>query len=192
MQYKNPTLGRFFPAITAGILLAISAGAQAAGSAAATVNFSASLVGATCDVNVDRANIAFGSVSSTVIIPAGTAGIDPQLFVLSFSNCASSGVIPKIRITGPTITSGIPLFRNSSADPNYSQGYGIRLVQQGQNTVLGNLDEIALAAASDPITDLYSNPLTLEARLSCGNCTAGPTLHGGALTATVTFQFVYE
>ncbi|WP_127959445.1 fimbrial protein [Serratia microhaemolytica] len=193
MYHNNPTSRRFLSAIAAGLLLSVTHNVQAAGSSSATVNFSATLVGGTCNVTVDRVTIPFDSVSSSVIIAAGQTGIDPQLLTLSFSDCAGSGgLIPKIQVSGTTITAGIPLFRNNNAASDYSQGYGIRLVQQGQNTAINHLDKLALADINEPISVLESRPLTFEARLSCGSCTPGPGLTGGNLNATVTFQFVYE
>ncbi|WP_127959441.1 fimbrial protein [Serratia microhaemolytica] len=182
-----------FSALTAGLLLTQATQIHAAGSASATVNFSATLTGGSCSVMVDRATIQFDSISSSTIIAAGESGIDPQLLTLSFSDCAGAGgLVPKLQVSGDSFSAGIPLFRNNEGTTDYSKGYGIRLVQQGQNNAIDNLDKLILATAEEPIEILENRPLTLEARLSCGSCVTGVNLRGGTLNATVTFRFVYE
>ncbi|WP_226721514.1 fimbrial protein [Yersinia intermedia] len=183
---------RFLSAVACmGLLLGFAINAQA-GSTGTTINFAATLVGGTCQIAVDRTTIPFDPVSSSEVIREGVNGIAPQLLTLSFSDCSGWGLTPKIQVSGTTITSGIPLFRNDNAASDYSQGYGVKLVQQGQTTAIANLDKLTVGTANTQISALNSQPLTFEARLSCGSCTSGPGLKGGNLNATVTFQFIYE
>ncbi|WP_447885636.1 fimbrial protein [Serratia fonticola] len=190
---QTPRVGpRFlFTLVFAGLLLGLVSNAGA-GSAGTTVNFAAKLVGGTCQIAVDRTTIAFTPVSSSVVKGAGVDGIDPQLLTLSFSDCAGWGLTPKIQVSGTTITAGIPLFRNVNAASDYSQGYGVKLVQQGQATAISSLDKLTVGSANAQLSALNSQSLTFEARLSCGSCTPGPGLSGGNMNATVTFQFIYE
>lgn len=174
-----------------GILFALTTPAYA-GSSSTTVNFSATLVGGSCQISVDRSSITFSPVSSSTVIAAGVDGIDPQLFSMSFSGCDGWGLTPKVQIKGNTFTSGIPLFRNDNAASDYSQGYGVKLVQQGQTTAIENMDKLVVGTSDQQLNTLNGQVLNFEARLSCGNCTAGPSLKGGNMNATVTLQFIYE
>ncbi len=183
---------RMLPAvISAGLLLGIITTAYA-GSAGTTINFSARLVGGTCQIAADRTSIPFSPVSSSTIIGAGTDGVDPQLLTLSFSGCSGWGLTPKVQVQGTTITAGIPLFRTDNQTSTYSQGYGVKLVQQGKTAALANLDKVTVGSPEDQLNTLNGQLLTFEARLSCGNCTPGSGVRGGDLNATVTFQFLYE
>lgn len=177
--------------LCAGLLLGLTTTAQA-GSTGATVNFAATLVGGTCQIAVDRTTIPFDPVPSSVIIGAGVDGIDPQLLTLTFTDCSGWGLTPKIQVSGTTLMAGIPLFRNANAASDYSQGYGVKLVRQGQTAALASLDKVTVGTADTQLSTLNSQSLTFEARLSCGSCTPGPGLNGGNLNATVTFQFLYE
>lgn len=162
-----------------------------AGSAGTTVNFSATLVGGSCQISANQTSFTFPLVSSSTVIAAGTDGIDPQLFSISFSGCDGWGA-PKVQIKGNTFTSGIPLFRNESAASDYSKGYGVRLIQQGKTAAIGNMDKVVAGVPDQEFSSLNGQELNFEARLSCGNCTPGPSLSGGNMNATVTFQFIYE
>ncbi|MGJ5719053.1 fimbrial protein [Morganella sp. B601] len=181
-----------FTVICGGGLPGLATVAQAAGSADTTINFSATLVGGSCKVAVDNKDITFDPVSSAAVIAAGENGIDPRSFTLSFLGCNGWGLTPKIKISGTTITSGIPLFRTSDTESGYSQGYGVKLTQQGENTAISDQSVITLGEKTAQLNLLESKPLTFEARLSCGSCTPGTGLSGGNLKAAVTFQFLYE
>lgn len=190
-QIQNICTQALSTILCTGLIVGLSTTAQA-GSAGATVNFAATLVGGSCQVAVDRTTIPFDPVPSSAVIGAGINGIDPQLVTLTFSGCSGWGLIPKIQVSGNTFIAGIPLFRNADAASDYSQGYGVKLVQQGQSTALASQDKVILGNADTQLSTLNSQSLTFEARLSCGSCTAGPGLHGGNLNATVTFRFLYE
>lgn len=177
--------------LLSGVLAGFTSSAYA-GSAGTTVNFSATLVGGSCQISVNRASITFSPVSSSTVIAAGTDGIDPQLFSMSFSGCDGWGLTPKIQIKGNTFTSGIPLFRNDNAASDYSKGYGVKLVQQGKTTALGDMAKVVAGTPDQQLSVLNGQTLNFEARLSCGNCTPGPSLSGGNMNATVTLQFIYE
>ncbi len=174
-----------------GMLFALTTSVYA-GSSSTTVNFSATLVGGSCQISVDRPSITFSPLSSSTVIAAGGDGIDPQLFSMTFSDCSGWGLTPKVQIKGNTFTSGIPLFRNDNAASDYSQGYGVKLVQQGQMAAIANMDKLIVGTADQQLNTLNGQTLNFEARLSCGNCTAGPSLKGGNMNATVTLQFIYE
>lgn len=190
IRYSGPL--RFLSILISLSLLLCFATKIQAGSASAVANFTAAVRGGTCEVALDKTTIQFGTVSSSGIIAAGTDGVSPQNLTLSFSNCAGWGLTPKIQVAGTTITSGISLFRNNSAAIGYSQGYGVRLVEAGQTTVINDQDKLTVGNATDFLTVLDQSSVTFEASLSCGSCTAGPGLHGGNLNATITFQFLYE
>lgn len=192
MQQTPRVSPRFLSTLVcAALLLGLTRNVQA-GSAGATVNFAATLVGGTCQIAVDRTTIPFSPVSSSVVKEAGVDGIDPQLLTLSFSDCAGWGLTPKIQVSGTTITAGIPLFRNANAASDYSQGYGVKLVQLGQISAIASADKLTVGSADTQLSALNSQSLIFEARLSCGSCTPGPGLSGGNMNATVTFQFLYE
>ncbi|HBY5878425.1 TPA: type 1 fimbrial protein, partial [Klebsiella pneumoniae] len=80
-----------------GMLFALTTSVYA-GSSSTTVNFSATLVGGSCQISVDRPSITFSPVSSSTVIAAGGDGIDPQLFSMTFSDCSGWGLTPKVQI----------------------------------------------------------------------------------------------
>ncbi|WP_250208869.1 hypothetical protein [Klebsiella pneumoniae] len=69
-------------------------------------------------------------------------------------------------------------------------------VSLGRNDLLirtfPNMDKLIVGTADQQLNTLNGQTLNFEARLSCGNCTAGPSLKGGNMNATVTLQFIYE
>ncbi len=54
-----------------GMLFALTTSSVYAGSSSTTVNFSATLVGGSCQISVDRPSITFSPVSSSTVIAAG-------------------------------------------------------------------------------------------------------------------------
>lgn len=174
-----------------GVLLFVFTSAAFAGGGTTTLNFSATFIAASCDVTVDRANIAFVPAAYSQIAASGATGFDPQNFAIQFSNCQGVGATPKIQVKGATFTAGIPLFRDPSGVSGYSQGYGVQLVKTGTIVPIANLDKLSVGLPTDDLSVSSPAPLQLTASLSCGTCTKS-AVTAGTLKSVVTFQFLYE
>ncbi|WP_235895009.1 fimbrial protein [Yersinia rochesterensis] len=162
-----------------------------AGSTTATVNFTATFVNGTCQIAVDRPTIDFGSISASDIVASGSSGEGLQQFTVSFFDCSSAtGLTPKLKVTGTSFKSGITLFRNTNVANDYSQGYGVRILRQGQTTPITDGGVFTLGTKTTQLSDLNGTSLVSDVSISCGDCSQARK--GGNLNATVTFQFIYE
>lgn len=168
-----------------------------AGSASSVFNFSVMFVGGTCDISAP-ASVPFngGNALLAADIVQGVAATT-ETFQLTLSQCAGWGLTPSIKVSGQTTSEfGPPLYLNppGAMDAN---GYGLLLSTAGNSTFApnANLAETPTILANNwaTTTDLASvaTSLPMTAQLSCGTCNS-PGRHGGAFSATVTFDFVYE
>jgi type 1 fimbria pilin len=178
--------------LNAGLLLWSISGI--AGQSSNTVNFTATFIAGTCDITVTPASINWGAVSSSEIRQAGEAGTQPMDLSVNYANCTGLGVQPKLIINGTVLTAGIPLFtRNNNSGAESASGYGVRLVKStALQTALGNGDSVMVGTAGQQLDMLNGTSTEFKTSLSCGNNCADPSLRGGTLGATVTFQFLYE
>ncbi|QKJ52003.1 hypothetical protein G9396_20100 [Providencia rettgeri] len=163
-----------------------------AGSQTLPLNFKLTLQRGTCDISISKPSIIFADTIWKDIVKAADSGVTPQKFSIMFSgkSCAYSGITPKLRVVGTTITQGTTtLFRNNVTTG--SVGFGVRLKEDKVNgAVLANGSVISLtpvAGQPNKLTDLK-----LEAALSCGTCQEGTGLKAGTVNATITYQFLYE
>ena len=170
-----------------------------AGSASATFNFTAMFVGGSCDIKAPQ-SIKFnnGSPFSSREIEEGVAATN-ESFELTLSNCAGWGLTPSIKVSGPKTTDfGEALFRNAGG-PIDAKGYGILLATQGNGSFGANLNLAAngtILAKETWSTDTQLNTVNnttvpMIATLTCGDCSYA-LRQGGDLSATVTFDFVYD
>lgn len=183
----------FIPFIT-GMALLMWATFCVAGQSTTALSFSATFMAGTCDITVTPSSINWGSVSSSDIKLAGEAGVEPRDLAVSYTNCTGYGRVPKLKVSGTTMTAGIPLFtRTEGAGSDYALGYGVRLVSNSApQTPLGDGDTVNVGTPGERLSELESTQTAFQGRLSCGNNCDAPSLHGGALSATVTIQFLYE
>ncbi|CNI73534.1 fimbrial protein [Yersinia intermedia] len=165
-----------------------------AGQSTTPLTFTATFVAGTCDITVSPVSIDWGTVSSTDIKQAGETGTQPRDLAVSYANCTGYGVQPRLKVTGTTLSAGIPLFtRTDGVGSDNALGYGVRLVSSATpQTALGDGDSINVGTPGALLNTLDGTQTPFQATLSCGNNCGDPTLRGGALNATVTFQFIYE
>ncbi|WP_336193010.1 fimbrial protein [Providencia stuartii] len=170
-----------------------------AGSANARFDFTATFVGGTCDISAPR-SVSFNGGNALLAADIEQHdGSTTETFTLTLSGCDGWGMTPSIKVSGQTTTdfSDDPLFLNP---PSVSEanGYGLLLSTAGNSTFESN-ENLAksptiLAKNWSTSTELKPNldtSLPMTAQLSCGSCSF-PGRHGGAFSATVTFEFVYE
>ncbi|EPC4333568.1 fimbrial protein [Enterobacter asburiae] len=165
-----------------------------AGQSSTPINFSATFVAGTCDITVAPTTIDWGAVSSSDIRKAGEAGVQPRVLTVNYANCTGFGKAPKLKISGTTLSAGIPLFtRTNGAGEENASGYGVRLsASTASQTALNDGDTVPVGTPGNPMNELDGTQTAFQASLSCGSNCSAPNLHGGALSATVTFQFLYE
>ncbi len=165
-----------------------------AGSSSTPLNFTATFIAGTCDITVSPSDINWGSIPSAEIKQAGASGVQPRDLAVNYANCTGFGIHPKLTISGTTLSAGIPLFtKNNNAGNDDASGYGVRLVSSAApQTALGDGDRVSVGTPGVPLSELNGTQTPFQASLSCGNNCAASTLHGGMLSATVTFQFLYE
>lgn len=170
-----------------------------AGTANATFNFTAMFVGGSCDITAPS-SIKFnnGSPFSSREIEQRVAATN-EPFELTLSNCAGWGLTPSIKVSGSqTSDFGVPLFRNVGG-PIDAKGYGILLATEGNGIFNSNPNLAAngaILAKNNWSTDaqlstVNNTKVPMIATLTCGDCNYA-LRQGGDLSATVTFDFVYD
>lgn len=169
--------------------------------ASAVFNFTATFVGGTCEISAP-ASVQLSNGGN----PFRSSDIEQKIaathksFNLTLSKCAGWGLTPSIKVSGQkTSDFGQTLFRDVMG-PMDANGYGILLqVQTGASTTFANNTNLAtngvIVAKSDWSTNAQLSTidtnLKINAFLRCGDCNY-PGRQGGALKATVTFDFVYD
>ena len=169
-----------------------------ADSATTTFNFTAMFVGGSCDISAPP-SVTFnnGNAFSSAEIAQKTAATN-QSFDLTLSKCAGWGLTPSIKVSGTkTSDFGEALFRNVGG-PLDASGYGILLTTPGNRSFNNNLNLAAngtISAKNDWSTNTQLNTvdttIPMVASLRCGDCNY-PLRRGGDISATVTFDFVYD
>lgn len=184
---------RAIPAFSTALLLLWNT-LCVAGQSSTPLTFTATFDAGTCDITVSPVSIDWGTVSSSDIKQAGAAGMQSRDLAVSYANCTGYGSQPKLKVTGTTLSAGIPLFaRTDGVSSDNAQGYGVRLVSNATPlTALGDGDAVSIGTPGALLSGLNGTQTPFQASLSCGNNCSAATLHGGTLNATVTFQFLYE
>jgi type 1 fimbria pilin len=170
-----------------------------AGTDSATFNFTAMFVGGSCDITAPP-SITFNNGS-----PFGSREIEERVaatnesFELTLNNCAGWGLTPSIKVGGPqTSDFGVPLFRNAGG-PIDAKGYGILLATEGNGIFNANPNLAANGAilaqetwsTDAQLSTVNNTRVPMTATLTCGDCNYA-LRQGGDLSATVTFDFVYD
>lgn len=167
-----------------------------ADSVSGTINFSATFVGGSCEVDVP-ALVEFNG--GNALLSAIIEKTPPtENFELKLDNCSGWGGTPSIKVRGDSTNNfGDELFRDNSLGNKDSNGYGVLLKTTG-NTVFAANTNIAknklISAKSWVATtqlNTIANVLPMTATLSCSDCNYLGR-QGGKFNATVTFDFIYE
>lgn len=189
---KTPDIFLRGRAVLTGVALLLWSTLCLAGQSSTPLTFSATFLAGTCDITVIPSTVDWGSVSSSSIRLAGKAGTASRDLTVRYAKCSGYGRAPRLSVIGTTLKAGIPLFTRTDGAPGSARGYGVRLVSaEATTTALGNGDSISVGTPGDPLSKLEKTETVFQASLSCGDCST-PDLHGGALSATVTFQFLYQ
>lgn len=185
---QKSTLTLLAPAMACSVFL--SKPSLAADTASTTVT--ASIVGGACNIAVP-ASVPFGEVQAAEI--TSTNDISKN-FDLTLSDCNGYGLTPSISVSGDiNSASGNDLFMTTASTT--SQGYGVLLSTAGnanfeQNGNLATLTTInAKGTWSLEQASALNGKIPMKAAISCGDCVAN-TLQGGVLTASITFNFLYQ
>lgn len=179
--------------VLAGAALLLWSSLCTAGQSSTPLTFTATFLAGTCDITVTPSTVDWGSVSSSAIRQAGEPGMASRDLTVSYANCSGYGKAPRLSVSGTTLTAGIPLFaRTEGTGADSARGYGVRLVsREATTTALGDGDSVSVGTPGALLSELEKTEMVFQASLSCGNCST-PDMHGGTLSATVTFQFLYE
>jgi len=185
--------------MTAMISVAVLSAPTLAGSAKATFNFKAKFVGGSCDIQAPP-SIKFNNgipFSSQEIEDHGAA--TNESFELTLSKCSGWGLTPSIKVSGSQSSDfGVPLFRNVGGSLD-AKGYGILLATDGNGTFNANPNLAANGtiltkeswSKNAQLNTLNNTKIPMIATLTCGDCKYA-LRQGGDLSATVTFNFVYD
>lgn len=168
-----------------------------AGSASSVFNFFATFVGGTCNISAPTSVPFNGGNALLAADIVQSVAATNETFNLTLSGCAGWGLTPSIKVSGQTTSAfGPPLYLNPPGAMG-ANGYGLLLSTSGNSTFAPN-DNLAknptiLVKNWAAHTDLASvgTSLPMTAQLSCGRCSSTER-RGGAFSATVTFDFVYE
>jgi type 1 fimbria pilin len=157
---------------------------------AADVQFTVIFQAPTCQVSAP-ASLDFGTVMSSDI-KKGDSLADPLPLEITLTQCAG--------FVGPSLKPGIKVTGSGNSDtgdflflqPGTSQvvNYGVRIVTSTGDLVTNN----AFLPASLDLSDFGggSTSIPLKVALSCGNKCNDAATKGGALNASVTFDFAYQ
>lgn len=181
-------------AFISGLLLPVTT--LHAGTASQDVKFKATFYGGGCEISVPAAyqfNNGVPITHDSIVVNSESLEI-----LLNVSNCDGYFMQPKITVSGTKSNmQGTQLFADTSST---SKGYGILLSTAGNTgwSASSNLAQNAVinaknwpAAGSSTVASLNGD-LKLNAKLTCGACTIGPTLYGGNLKSTLTFTIAYQ
>lgn len=164
--------------------------AAAFNTSAAEVQFTANFQAPTCQVSAPP-SLDFGSVVSSDI-KKGDSLANPLPLNISLTQCAGflgSVQKPGIKVTGlGNADSGDFLFLQPATSQTLN--YGVRLVTSAGDVVAdGRILPVPLTLSN---FDGGSASIPLKAALSCGNRCNDAATKGGALNASVTFDFAYK
>ena len=159
-------------------------------SLAANVEFTATFIASTCKVFAP-ASLDFGDVIASDI-KKGISNANPLSLDVTVSQCQGfMGPVnkPGLQITGSGITSsGEFLFMQSAS--NRAANYGFR-VKTSSGVQLSSAKTFLPLSLDTSNADGASVTVPFKVSVSCGECDASLT-KPGALSATITFDFVYQ
>jgi type 1 fimbria pilin len=157
---------------------------------AADVAFTATFQAPTCQVSAP-ASLDFGTVMSSDI-KKGDSLANPLTLEITLTQCAGflgSAQKPGIKVTGPGyVDSGDFLFMQLAT--SQSVNYGVRIVTSLGDVVANTSFLPAPLNLSN--FDGGSTSVPLKVALTCGQKCNDANTKGGALNASVTFDFAYQ
>ena len=164
------------------ILLTMVANAHAV-----DINFSATFQAPTCEVSAPAA-LDFGSVVSSDIKQGDSQKLPLDV---TLSNCAGflgAAMKPGVKVTGTGVTTaGDFLFRSAASE---AVNYGVLITTSTKDVVRDNT--FLPSALTSANFDGGSTTIPLTTALSCGTKCNDAATKAGALSASVTFTFVYQ
>lgn len=177
-------------------VISLTAANCAVAATSASTEFTATIVGGTCDITVPATvSINKGAVLPSEDIIAGNSPVES--FDLKLAGCKGYGLTPEITLEGDVDNaSGMPLFLTNTSS---TKGYGILLAFDGNSNFKASTNlaaDLKLAAASKTwsttMASVLNGNIPLKAAVSCGSCAADADIQGGELKANVTFKFAYN